>query len=242
MTEHRCTSQVAVVTGASSGIGSAIASALASRGAAVALVGRRRQPLELIADEIGEAGGRALAVTSDATDPDAVAAAAARIRQEIGSPNLLVNSAGIADKRPFVKTTSNEVDRLIDTNLKGPIYWTQAVLDDLVIAGGDIVNIASLAGVRSFSGWSLYGASKHGLVGFAGALAQELAGQGVRVLTLCPGATDTPLWSRAGISYEGTATTMLRPVDVAEMVLHMLEMPRHVVFKDVLMLPAGEWL
>ena len=82
----------------------------------------------------------------------------------------------------------NEVDLMIDVNLKGTIYWTREVLPDLLADGGDIVRIASLGGVRSFPGWTLYCAAKHGVVGFAGALAQEVADRNVRVTTICPGA------------------------------------------------------
>lgn len=240
MSEPDWDGRTAVVTGGGSGIGRAIATKLAEAGAKVALIGRRIEPLEEVAEDIAGRGGRAYPIQADVSEWGSVEQAARKVKAVGSRVDILVNNAGTARPGTFVDLPPSEIDTLIDTNLKGVIYSTKALLTDLIDSKGDIVNVSSLAGVTGFAEWSVYSAAKHGVVGFGGSLARELAETGVRVLTVCPGATDTDLWSEE-LPYRGPATRMLDPDEVATVIMRMLSMPRHVTFKDVVILPSGEW-
>lgn len=185
----------ALVTGAGSGIGRAIALALAATGLRVSLCGRRAAPLEIVRTEIAAAGGEAFVldgfdVTDAAVVEDKIAAAIA----QAGDIAVLVNCAGEAPSAPFEKTDLGMWSRVIGINLTGTFLVTQAALSSIKRAGnGRIVNIASTAGLTGYAYVSAYCASKHGVIGMTRALALELARTDVTVNAVCPGFTDTPL-------------------------------------------------
>jgi NAD(P)-dependent dehydrogenase (short-subunit alcohol dehydrogenase family) len=185
----------AFVTGAGSGIGRAIALALAADGKRVTLAGRRAEPLEAVAREIAAAGGDSLVVAGfDVTDQSVVEAGVAKSLSWGNDVGVLVNCAGEAPSAPFEKTGLDLWNRVIGINLTGMFLVTQALLPSIRRAGsGRIVNVASTAGLTGYAYVSAYCASKHGVVGMTRALALELARTDVTVNAVCPGFTDTPL-------------------------------------------------
>ena len=188
----------ALVTGAGSGIGAAIARALAEAGAKVTLAGRRREPLEALARSLPD-GSSFVADGFDVTDAAAVASGLESARGAFGPVSILVNNAGEAPSAPFEKTSAELWSQVLSVDLTGVFNVTQAVLPDLKArgTGARIINIASTAGLTGYAYVSAYCAAKHGVVGLTRALALELARKGVTVNTVCPGFTDTPIIARS---------------------------------------------
>lgn len=186
--------RVAVVTGAGQGIGRAIALAFASRGAMVALLGRSRDRLDQVRDQITASGGSARVVTCDVTSTVSVDDAFAEVRRECGAVQVLINCAGSAESAPLVKTDESLWDRTIAVNLTGTYRCTRVAVPDMLARGtGRVINVASIAARVGFRYTAAYCAAKHGVLGFTRAVALELARTGVTVNAICPGWVDTPM-------------------------------------------------
>lgn len=188
--------QVALVTGASSGLGLRFARVLASQGACVALAARRVERLEALADEIRAAGGRALAVQMDAMQADQLVDAVAQTEAEFGTVTILVNNAGIPDAQRAHKMDIGLIDRVLDINIRAPFVLSCEVARRLIAAGkpGRIVNIASSAAYHySGGGAALYSVSKAAVVRLTEALAVEWAGSGINVNAIAPGAFESEM-------------------------------------------------
>jgi len=179
------------VTGASLGIGRAVALAAAASGAVVTLSARRRDGLESVAAEIAAFGGTATVLPFDAADPAAIRAALT----DAGPFDGLVNNAGSVTREPFLEATEGEMDRVLALNVKGATLVAQLVARGMVKAGhgGSIVNISSVAGLVGSRNRSLYAATKHAVMGLTRAMALELAPHGIRANAVCPGLVNTPL-------------------------------------------------
>ncbi len=189
---------VALVTGGGSGIGKGIAQALAEAGAAVVLCGRRHQVIEEAAEEIRDAGGRALAVAADVAQEDDAERLVAAAVAEYGALHVLVNSAGIARVGPLADMSSEEIDAVIDVDLKGPIWMIRAALPELRkhkgSGGASVINVSSSVTRGALPNYSVYSAAKAGLDVLTRCLARDLAPDRIRVNAINPGVVETPIF------------------------------------------------
>jgi NAD(P)-dependent dehydrogenase (short-subunit alcohol dehydrogenase family) len=187
--------QVAIVTGASSGLGRHFALTLAHNGAKVAAAARRAEPLDELVRQIAAFDGRAIAVPLDVTDPDSVRESVRVAETELGPVSILINNAGVARDKPVFDQEEADWDQVLDTNLKGAWLMAQEVAAHMARHGhgGAIVNIASVLGIGGTSGLAPYCASKGGLINLTRALAVELARHDIRVNALAPGYIETEM-------------------------------------------------
>ena len=233
---------VAVVTGASSGIGEATARALAASGYRVALLARRADRIDALAAELGNGS---IAIEADVTDRDQLVAAAERVRNELGPANVLINNAGIMLLGPFSADQREDYRRMIDVNLLGAITTTEVFLDQLTAGGGDIVNISSVAGRTARAGNGVYAATKWGLNGWSESLRQELL-PGVRVTLIEPGVVATELPTH--ITHAQTSAAVndayrqatVTAGDIAEVIVFALSRPRHLAINEILLRPSTQ--
>jgi NADP-dependent 3-hydroxy acid dehydrogenase YdfG len=226
---------VAIVTGASQGIGRAIARHLVAEGYHVALGARHAAPLEELARELGEA----IAVPTDVTTPSDVTRLVATTLERWGRVDLLVNNAGTAHVASVEETTLDDFDRVMAVNVRGAFLCTRAVLPIMRnISTGHIINVMSVAAKRAFPNWGAYCASKFALDGLMRALAEELKGTGIRVTALYPGATDTDLWDEIGLGDVGRGG-MVRPEDVAAAVAFAVAQPARARVAEIVIEPAA---
>jgi NADP-dependent 3-hydroxy acid dehydrogenase YdfG len=240
--------KVAVVTGASSGIGEATALALAEAGAAVAIGARRRDRLDALAAKLRGDGARVLQLDLDVTDEQACRDAVARTRRELGGLDVLVNNAGLMLLGTIVGADTEDWRRMINTNVLGLMYMTHAAIDGLVEQGsGDIVNISSVAGRQARRGAGAYNASKWAVNAFSESLRQEVTGRGVRVSLVEPGAVATELTdhitqpeAKAGAVQMYTGMRALRSEDISRAILYVVTQPPHVAINEVLVRPTDQ--
>jgi NADP-dependent 3-hydroxy acid dehydrogenase YdfG len=240
--------KVALVTGASSGIGEATALALAGAGAAVAIGARRRDRLDALAGKLTDDGARVLPLDLDVTDERACRDAVARTRAELGGLDVLVNNAGVMLLGTIVGADPEDWRRMLSTNVLGLMYMTSAAIDGLLEQGsGDIVNISSVAGRTARKGAGVYNASKWAVNAFSESLRQEVTGRGVRVSLVEPGAVATELSSHitqqaAREESQRMAQSMrtLHSDDIARAILYVVSQPPHVAINEVLVRPTDQ--
>ncbi|HWD83918.1 MAG TPA: SDR family oxidoreductase [Kribbella sp.] len=245
------TNRIALVTGAASGIGAAVASRLAADGASVALLARRRDRLEKVAAQITESGGTALVVPADVSSPESVAAAAAVVQQEYGDVDLLVNNAGLMRVVPFADAPVDDWRRTVDVNLTGVINVTYAFLPALRRAAAtrttDLINVSSLAGERINPGMAAYGASKAGVSHLTRTLRAELAPEGIRVTDLEPGMIDGteladtfPSELRTMVDNLRTTLPAVPVTEVADLISYVVTRRREVNLPHLIIQPSKE--
>ncbi|ACZ77491.1 MULTISPECIES: SDR family NAD(P)-dependent oxidoreductase [Dickeya] len=244
---------VALVTGASSGIGHATALVLAAQGASVALVARRQERLEALVRQIEEVGGTAFAIPADITDRGQAEAAVQQVIDRFGHLDILVNNAGLMLLGPIVGADPDEWERMIAINQKGLLYMTHAALPHLLEAAenglrrvADIVNISSIAGRVAWANYGVYNMTKFGVNGFTESLRQEITKKHVRVGVLEPGGVDTELGShnsgpmRESIDTFYKTTEVLQSEDIAEGVAYMVTRPRHTSVSELWIMPTDQ--
>lgn len=244
--------RVAVVTGASSGIGRAGAAALAARGARVALLARRRDKLDALVAEIAAAGGRALAVEADVTDPAALADAAARVQRELGGADLLFNNAGLMLPGVIQQQPVEEWARQVDVNVNGAMHAIRAFTPQLEAAAAagrtvDVVNTSSIAGQYLFPYFAVYAATKAFVSHLTRHLRLELGPRDIRVSMIEPGIVATEL--QGHVTFQGAkdwlaeaakTIAFLQPDDVARVLGFIVSQPRHVNLMQVVVMPTRE--
>lgn len=244
---------VALVTGASSGIGEATALALAEQGASVALAARRVDRLDALAERIREPGGTALVLEADVTDEAQAREAVERTASELGQLDILINNAGVMLLGPAVGAPLQEWQRMVRVNVEGLLYCAYAALPHLLSAAqdgargvADMVNISSVAGRVTRAGSAVYNLTKHGVGAFSEALRQEVAGRHLRVSVIEPGATDTELRShnrpeiQEQIQARFADVERLQSEDIADAILYVITRPRHVAINELLLRPSEQ--
>jgi NADP-dependent 3-hydroxy acid dehydrogenase YdfG len=244
---------VALVTGASSGIGEATARALASHGARVALAARRLERLERLAAAIGGAGHTALAIEADVTEEEQAVAAVDRTVDELGRLDIVVNNAGVMLLGPIEDAPTEEWDRMIDLNLKGLLYTARAAVPHLLSAAeesdrncADLVNVSSVAGRVARSGSGVYNLTKHGVGAFSESFRQEFARRRVRSAIVEPGAVATELTDhlrdgvREKVRERLAEATPLEASDVADAIAYAVTRPWHVCLNEILIRPTEQ--
>ena len=247
------TGTVALVTGASSGIGEATARALAAEGAAVALVARRRERLEALAAELERDGGRALAIEADITSEHEARDAVERTVLKLGRLDTLINNAGVMLLGPAVGAPLEEWERMVNINALGLLYTTHAALPHLLKAAedgprrvADVVNVSSVAGRVARSGSGVYNLTKFGVVAFGESLRQEVTRRHVRVSTVEPGAVETELTDHLRpevfeqMKQRFASMERLQSADIADAIAYVVTRPRHVAINEVLIRPTEQ--
>jgi NADP-dependent 3-hydroxy acid dehydrogenase YdfG len=243
---------VTLVTGASSGIGAATAVVLAEEGATVALVARRRDRLEALAERLGGVG-KALVIEADVTDQTQAEDAVARTVDEFGRLDTLINNAGVMLLGPIVGAPVEEWQQMVNLNVLGLLYCTHAALPHLLAAAegeprsvADVVNVSSVAGRVARLNSGVYNATKHGVGAFSESLRQEVTARHVRVTLIEPGATATELASHNRPEIlEGMAQTfgsieIMQAEDIAEAIRYAVTQPRRVAVNEILIRPTEQ--
>jgi 3-oxoacyl-[acyl-carrier protein] reductase len=233
---HLLSGKVALITGASRGIGLAIARALAGKGCHLVLAGRSPSSLEKAGRELGRGGTRVLTRGCDVRDPESVKALAAAVKKQFRRVDILINNAGISQASLSVEKLDYDTWKdVIDTNLNGMFLVTHEILP-LMRDGSTIVNNLSLAATRVFAGMSAYDASKFGALGFTDTLREELRPKRIRVIALIPGATDTDIWST--LWPDAPREKMMSPETVATAVVNALLLPENSTVEELKMQPT----
>jgi NADP-dependent 3-hydroxy acid dehydrogenase YdfG len=243
---------VALVTGASSGIGAAAGTALAAQGAAVALVARRADRLDAVAAEIRDQGGIALVIEADITDQQQATDAVQRTVAELGRLDTLVNNAGMMLLGPAASAPLPEWQQMVQVNVLGLLYCAHAAIPHLIRAAqdgsrqvADMVNISSVAGRVARNGSGVYNLTKHGVGAFSESLRQELANRHVRVSLVEPGATSTELITHNRPEIVENLSSQLgqqrmNAEDIADAISYIVTRPAHVAVNEMLIRPTEQ--
>ena len=229
--------KVALVTGGSRGIGKAIARKLASLGANVSICGRNEEAMQHAAKEIEGGGVRVYAQKADVSRNSDVTALVQATEKKLGPISILVNNAGIGLFGPVHEKSEEDWDRVVNTNLKSVFLVTRAVAPGMIARkSGDIINISSLAGKNTFAGGALYCASKWGLQGLIGCMAEDLRGFGIRVSAICPGSVATEFSGRG----PKDPNKVLTSEDVAHAVAMVVTQGPQSFISEVHLRPVGK--
>lgn len=228
-----------LITGATRGVGRELSLKFARQDKKVFALARTQDQLDSLVKE-----GRAniIPFQVDISDRKAVETAINTIESDHGGIEVLINNAGVVQNIEFAEQSFEVMERIIDVNLKGTLFCTRLALPKMIERRhGRIINISSVAGVRGIFGQAAYCASKHGMNGFADALAQELIPHNIGVSTICPGGIDTPLWSKETNPYPGDINKVIKPSELVDMVEFLLNQPVSTMYKRIVVFPTNEW-
>ena len=231
--------KVAIITGASKGIGKALALALAGEGAKVALSARSEKLLQQLQQEIGQKGGEAMIFAGDMRDERSIKNFVRQTVEHFGRLDILINNAGLGHFSPIADLTTADWDEMFALNVRGLFLATWEALPHLRAAGmSAVVNISSLAGKNAFVGGGGYASTKHAVMGFSRCLMLEERKNGVRVLVICPGSVATEFSPNSAKDPERRAR-IIQADDVAASVLHMLKMPQNAMVSEIDIRPTN---
>mgnify|MGYP000226583216 CR=1 FL=1 len=228
----------ALITGASSGIGRATAEVFAASGMDLALVSRSHDALADLAQTLTKQGVEAKPFDLDLSKVDQVKSQIESLINDWGPIDVLINNAGMGYTADLLNTPLMDWQAVLDLNLTSVFQCVQAVLPQMRSQQqGTIINVISIAGQQAFPQWGAYCASKFGLMGLTKALAQEERQHGIRVTALCPGAVNTPLWDTKTVDADFDRSAMLKPENVAQSILHIVQMPQQAVIEELILMP-----
>ncbi|NJK64368.1 MAG: SDR family oxidoreductase [Synechococcaceae cyanobacterium SM2_3_1] len=230
----------ALITGASRGIGRAVAERLAAAGVEVGLVARSSDQLQQVSVAIQARGGHAHTQVLDLLELQQIPQQLQELVERMGGCDLLINNAGMGYTAPVADTPLADWQKVMDLNLTAAFLCIQGVLPHMrQQQRGTIINVVSVAGKQAFPSWGAYSASKFGLMGLSQALAQEERSHGIRVTAFCPGAVDTDLWDSETVKMQLDRSQMLRVEDVADYLVQVVLSPPTVVVEEIMLMPAG---
>jgi short-subunit dehydrogenase len=230
----------ALITGASSGIGKATALAFAKAGINLALVSRQESKLEAVAEAAREAGVEAKAYPLDLAEVGQVKEKISVIAKSFGAIDILVNNAGMGYTNTVMETPLTDWQQVIDLNLTSVFQCIQGILPQMRDRGsGTIINVTSIAAQQPFPGWGAYSVSKAGLVALSKTLAAEERAKGIRIVTINPGAVNTPIWDTETVQADLNRSAMLTPEIVAQSILHMTLLPEQAVIEELTLMPSA---
>lgn len=232
--------RLAWITGASRGIGRAVALKLAERGISVALIARGKSDLEQVAESVESRGGKALVFPVDLCNSAVVPQQLEQMLSFAGPCDILVNNAGMGLTANAIDTSVADWERVLGLNLTAAWLCMKAVIPGMRDrGGGTIANVISIAGKQAFPGWSAYCASKFGLLGLTKAVAQEEREHNIRVTAFCPGAVNSSLWDTPTVQADFDRAGMLSVDTVAESLVQTLLLPPEAVVEELVMMPSG---
>jgi NADP-dependent 3-hydroxy acid dehydrogenase YdfG len=231
--------QVAIVTGASSGMGKAVAEKLASAGCAVVLAARRKDRLDALASQIKAAGGRALAVPADVRNYGDVRGLVEKSISEFGQVDIMVNNAGYGLVGGFLDSKIEDITDQIDANLNSVCYGCHAVLPHMIERkSGMVINVASIASTKHFPYFAAYTAAKWGVLGLTRSIYEEVRCHGIRMTTLCPAAVNTEFGDVAGLNLPWSHEDEIQAKDIADIVYSCVTLPKNVQVESMVVWPV----
>jgi short-subunit dehydrogenase len=235
--------KAAVVTGASSGIGAAVARELARRGWDLALAARRLEPLEKVAADCRALGVRAIAIQADVSRREDCQRLIETAERELGAIEALVNNAGFATFDAIEQAQADDLQSMMQTNYFGTVWCTQAMLPFMLARGrGTIVNVASIAGIMGYARMGGYCATKFAIIGFSEALRDEVLGRGVRVALVCPGTTDTEFFVKAERGKMPAASRLILAVSPARVARAVCDAAEDGKYRRIVPWAAGAYM
>lgn len=234
------TQQRALITGASSGIGRETAIAFAKAGIDVALVARSQKQLEKLAVELSQHGVKAKSYAIDLSQVASLKSSLEELLKDFGPVNILVNNAGMGYTGNLAEMPLAAWQQLMDLNLTSVFLTMQAIVPGMRVQGrGTIINVASIAAHNAFPTWGAYSASKAALVTLGRVLGAEESEHGIRVMTVSPGAVNTPLWDTETVQADFERSQMLTPAIVAQTILNAVQLPDFAAIDEVTLMPSG---
>lgn len=230
----------ALITGASSGIGAATALAFAAAGLNLVLVARSLDKLKVVAEQASQQGVKVATYSLDLSELDNIKPSLDKILGEVGAIDILVNSAGLAMNAPLATMALADWQYLLNLNLTAAWLCSQGVIPGMRSQGcGTIINVVSIAGQQVFPNWGAYCVTKFALMGLTKALASEERSHGIRVIALCPGAVDTPIWDQETIQDSFDRSAMLSAESVAQSILYAVNLPQNAFVEELILMPLG---